>query len=100
IRDPLVTGVQTCALPILTELPQRDDVRVLVITGTGRGFCSGGDVDEIIGALLEQETHQTMEFTRMTGAVIKAMRECPIPIVASRSEERRVGKASSERGRP
>ena len=36
---------------LLTELPQREDVRVLVVTGTGRGFCSGGDVDAIIGEL-------------------------------------------------
>ena len=68
---------------LLTELPHREDVRVLVLTGTGRGFCSGGDVDEIIGVLLERDTHETMEFTRMTGAVVKAMRECPRPIVAS-----------------
>src|SRR5204863_7138809 len=68
---------------LLGELPHHDDVRVLVLTGTGRGFCSGGDVDEIIGALLERDTHETMEFTRMTGAVVKAMRECPMPIIAS-----------------
>ena len=68
---------------LLTELPQQGDARVLVITGRGRGFCSGGDVDEIIGALLEQDTHQTMEFTRMTGQVVQRMRECPLPIVAA-----------------
>jgi enoyl-CoA hydratase/carnithine racemase len=68
---------------LLNELPHREEVRVLVLTGTGRGFCSGGDVDEIIGVLLERDTHETMEFTRMTGAVVKAMRECPVPIIAS-----------------
>src|SRR5436309_14775651 len=68
---------------LLTELPHREDVRVLVLTGTGRGFCSGGDVDEIIGVLLERDTHETMEFTRMTGSVVKAMRECPRPIIAA-----------------
>jgi len=68
---------------LLAELPHRGDARVLVITGEGRGFCSGGDVDEIIGALLERDTHETMEFTRMTGSVVKAMRECPVPIIAS-----------------
>jgi enoyl-CoA hydratase/carnithine racemase len=69
---------------LLTELPHREDgPRVLVITGQGRGFCSGGDVDEIIGALLELDTHETMEFTRMTGSVVQRMRECPIPIVAA-----------------
>jgi enoyl-CoA hydratase/carnithine racemase len=69
---------------LLLELPQRDDVRVLLITGTGRGFCSGGDVEEIIGALLrEGDEQRVLEFTRMTGAVVKAMRELPKPIVAS-----------------
>jgi enoyl-CoA hydratase/carnithine racemase len=69
---------------LLTELPHREDgPRVLVITGRGRGFCSGGDVDEIIGALLESDTHRTMEFTRMTGSVVQRMRECPVPIIAA-----------------
>ena len=68
---------------LLMEIPHRDDVRVLVITGTGRGFCSGGDVDDIIGALLEQGVKETVEFTRMTGSVIHRMRECPQPIIAA-----------------
>jgi enoyl-CoA hydratase/carnithine racemase len=68
---------------LFTELPHRDDVRVAILTGTGRGFCSGGDVHEIIGALLAQGTHRTMEFTRMTGAVVQRMRECPLPIIAA-----------------
>jgi enoyl-CoA hydratase/carnithine racemase len=68
---------------LLAELPQRDDVRVLVITGTGRGFCSGGDVQEIIGKLVEMSTVERLDFTRMTGAVVQRMRECPIPIIAA-----------------
>lgn len=68
---------------LLAELPQREDARVLVIRGTGRGFCSGGDVHEIIGELLKMDTRGLLEFTRMTGAVVQAMRECPLPIVAS-----------------
>ena len=68
---------------LLAELPHRGDVRALVITGTGRGFCSGGDVEEIIGALQELETAELLEFTRMTGAVVKAMRECPLPVIAA-----------------
>ena len=69
---------------LLTEIPHREDgPRALVITGEGRGFCSGGDLNEIIGALLKLDTHQTMEFTRMTGSVIQRMRECPIPIIAA-----------------
>lgn len=68
---------------LLRELPHREDVRVLVITGTGRGFCSGGDVHEIIGELLKKEARELLDFTRMTGAVVQAMRECPTPIIAS-----------------
>jgi enoyl-CoA hydratase/carnithine racemase len=68
---------------LLAELPHRDDTRVLVITGTGRGFCSGGDVEEIIGALQKAESRDLLDFTRMTGAVVQRMRECPLPIIAS-----------------
>lgn len=68
---------------LLRELPLRDDVKVLVITGRGRGFCSGGDVHEIIGELLKMSAGDLLDFTRMTGAVVQAMRDCPIPIVAS-----------------
>ena len=69
---------------LLGELPQRDDVRVLVITGTGRGFCSGGDVEEIIGTLLrEGDEQRVLEFTRMTGSVVQRMRELPKPVIAS-----------------
>src|SRR5207237_2672524 len=64
-------------------LPHRDDVRVVVITGRGRGFCSGGDVHEIIARLVEMNTKGLLEFTRMTGAVTQAMRDCPQPIIAA-----------------
>jgi enoyl-CoA hydratase/carnithine racemase len=68
---------------LLTELPQRDDVRVLVITGTGRGFSSGGDVTEIIGELQKMDARDLLAFTRMTGTVTQRMRDCPLPIIAS-----------------
>jgi enoyl-CoA hydratase/carnithine racemase len=68
---------------LVTELPQRGEARVLVITGEGRGFSSGGDVEEIIAPLLEMETAELLEFTRMTGGVVQAMRECPLPIIAA-----------------
>ena len=68
---------------LLGELPHRGDARVLVITGEGRGFCSGGDVEEIIAELLKLEVKELLEFTRMTGAVVKALRECPMPVIAA-----------------
>jgi enoyl-CoA hydratase/carnithine racemase len=68
---------------LLAELPQRGDVRVLVVRGSGRAFCSGGDVNEIIGATLSMAPDQLLAFTRMTGSVIQGMRECPVPIIAA-----------------
>ncbi len=68
---------------LLRELPHRGDTRVLVIRGEGRGFCGGGDVDEIIGELLTMDAHDLMGFTKMTGDVIAAMRTCPVPIIAA-----------------
>ncbi len=66
----------------LHELPLRGDVRVVVIRGEGRAFSSGGDVNEIIGELLKMRPDELLDFTRMTGSVVKAMRECPLPIIA------------------
>jgi enoyl-CoA hydratase/carnithine racemase len=68
---------------LLAELPQREDVRALIVTGSGRGFCSGGDVHEIIGKLLEMDARDLLDFTRMTGTVVQRMRECPVPIIAA-----------------
>ena len=68
---------------LLAELPQRGDVRALVVRGSGRAFCSGGDVNEIIGATLSMSPDQLLAFTRMTGEVIRGMRECPVPIIAA-----------------
>ena len=68
---------------LLAELPQRGDARVLVVRGSGRAFCSGGDVNEIIGVTLSMAPAELLAFTRMTGEVIRGMRECPVPIIAA-----------------
>ena len=68
---------------LLAELPHREGVRVLVLTGAGRGFCSGGDVHEIIGALRGAGARELLDFTRMTGAVVQRLRELPLPVIAS-----------------
>jgi enoyl-CoA hydratase/carnithine racemase len=68
---------------LFSELPHREDVRVVVITGRGDGFCSGGDVDDIIGELLKMDTQGLIDFTRMTGTTVQRMRECPLPIIAA-----------------
>jgi enoyl-CoA hydratase/carnithine racemase len=66
---------------LLTELPHHEGVKVLVVQGEGEAFCGGGDVDEIIGELITMKAGELMRFTKMTGDVIRAMRECPIPII-------------------
>lgn len=69
---------------LTAELRARpDEVRVLVIRGEGRGFCSGGDVEEIIGRLLEMDTRGVYDFARMTGACVRNLREMPQPVIAS-----------------
>lgn len=72
-------------LRLLTaELRERADaVRVLVIRGEGRGFCSGGDVEAIIGQLVKADTRRIYEFARLTGACVRNLREMPQPVIAS-----------------
>jgi enoyl-CoA hydratase/carnithine racemase len=64
-------------------LEAKNDVRAIVLTGAGGNFCSGGDVHEIIGPLTKMSYQQLLDFTRMTGDLVKAMRHCPQPIVAA-----------------
>ena len=63
----------------------RDDpkVRVVVITGSGRAFCSGGDVHDIIGELFKRDMEGLLEFTRMTCELVKNIRTLPKPVIAS-----------------
>jgi enoyl-CoA hydratase/carnithine racemase len=59
------------------------DVKAVVITGAGGNFCSGGDVHEIIGPLTKMDMTGLLEFTRMTGDLIKAIRSCPQPVIGA-----------------
>jgi len=56
---------------------------VVVVTGSGRGFCSGGDVHEIIGELFDRDMKGLLEFTRMTGDLVKAIRLVDKPVIAA-----------------
>jgi enoyl-CoA hydratase/carnithine racemase len=58
-------------------------VKAVILTGAGGDFCSGGDVHEIIGPLTVRRSGELLEFTQMTGDLVKAMRACPQPIVAA-----------------
>ncbi len=66
-----------------TALAAEPKVRAIVLTGTGKAFCSGGDVHDIIGALLDRDLRGLLDFTRLTCALVLAMRRCPRPIVAA-----------------
>jgi enoyl-CoA hydratase/carnithine racemase len=66
----------------LRDLVYCPDVKAVVLTGEGGNFCSGGDVHEIIGPLVQTKMPGLLEFTRMTGDVVKAMRALPQPVVA------------------
>lgn len=68
---------------LFLDLENDDAVKVVVLTGQGRGFCSGGSVEDIIGPLLESELDDTLAFTRMTGAVVRNMLRLSKPIVAA-----------------
>ena len=64
-------------------LRDESDVRVVVLTGAGRAFCSGGDVHEIIGELFSRDMQGLLEFTRMTCELIQNIRSLPKPVIAS-----------------
>jgi enoyl-CoA hydratase/carnithine racemase len=64
-------------------LEHESDVKAVVITGAGRGFCSGGSVHEIIGPLFDMTPAERLVFTRMTGALIGAIRQLRKPVVAA-----------------
>jgi enoyl-CoA hydratase/carnithine racemase len=64
-------------------LSEEDGVRAVVITGSGRAFCTGGDVEDIIGALFERDYEGLLDFTRLTCDLILSIRECRRPVVAA-----------------
>lgn len=65
------------------QIGQVASVRAVVLTGAGRAFCSGGDVNDIIGPLLGRDYAPLLEFTRMTCALVRAIRQCPRPVIAA-----------------
>ncbi len=67
----------------IAQLGNENDLRVVVITGAGRAFCSGGDVIDIIGELTGSDAEGLLEFTRLTCELVRNMRALPKPIIAS-----------------
>jgi enoyl-CoA hydratase/carnithine racemase len=65
------------------ELQYEKEIKTIVLAGAGGNFCSGGDVHEIIGPLTKMAMPELLEFTRMTGDLVKALRHCPQPVIAA-----------------
>ena len=82
-KNPLTFASYAELRDLFRAFNQATDVKAVVLTGAGGNFCSGGDVHEIIGPLTKMSMPELLEFTRMTGELIKAMRACPQPIVAA-----------------
>lgn len=82
-KNPLTFESYAELRETFAALSHEDTVKAVVLTGAGGNFCSGGDVFEIIKPLLERDTKGLLQFTQMTGDLVKAMRACPQPIVAA-----------------
>jgi enoyl-CoA hydratase/carnithine racemase len=82
-KNPLTFESYAEIVDLFRAAAKEKAVKAFVVTGAGGNFCSGGDVFEIIKPLVEMETAQLLDFTRMTGEVVKAMRGCPQPIIAA-----------------
>jgi enoyl-CoA hydratase/carnithine racemase len=82
-KNPLSFDSYAELRDLFHALKQAEDIHAVVLTGRGGNFCSGGDVHEIIGPLLQLAAPELLMFTRMTGELVKMMRACPQPIVAA-----------------
>jgi enoyl-CoA hydratase/carnithine racemase len=82
-KNPLTFESYAELRELFRALAREDGVKAVVLTGAGGNFCSGGDVHEIIGPLTKMKMPELLEFTRMTGDVVKAMRACPQPVIAA-----------------
>src|SRR5215472_2114828 len=86
-KNPLTLESYAELRDTFRDLTYADAIKTVIVTGAGENFCSGGDVHDIIGPLVEMQRADDMAgllaFTRMTGDVVKAMRTCPQPILAA-----------------
>lgn len=82
-KNPLTFESYAELRELFIRLKYATDVHAVVITGAGDNFCSGGDVHEIIGPLVDLPAPELLMFTRMTGEVVKALRGCPQPVIAA-----------------
>jgi enoyl-CoA hydratase/carnithine racemase len=82
-KNPLTFDSYAELRDLFGQLKYATDVHAVVLHGSGNNFCSGGDVHEIIGPLMQLAMPELLMFTRMTGDLVKAMRACPQPIIAA-----------------
>jgi enoyl-CoA hydratase/carnithine racemase len=82
-KNPLTFESYAELRDLIRRLPYASDVKVVVLAGADGNFCSGGDVHEIIGPLTRMSMPELLNFTRMTGDLVRAMRACPQPIIAA-----------------
>ena len=82
-KNPLTFESYAELRDLFRRLPYASDVKVIVLSGADGNFCSGGDVHEIIGPLTRMSMPELLNFTRMTGDLVRAMRACPQPIIAA-----------------
>jgi enoyl-CoA hydratase/carnithine racemase len=82
-KNPLTFESYAELRDLFRDLVYTPDIKAVTIAGAGGNFCSGGDVHEIIGPLIQMDMSDLLRFTRMTGDLVKAMRACPQPIVAA-----------------
>jgi enoyl-CoA hydratase/carnithine racemase len=82
-KNPLTFDSYGELRDLFRSLVYATDVKALVFTGAGGNFCSGGDVHEIIGPLTRMSMPEMLEFTRMTGDLVKAIKACPQPVIAA-----------------
>ena len=83
LKNPLTFDSYAELRDTFRALVYERDVKTVVITGAAGNFCSGGNVNDIIGPLIKMGMPGLLEFTRMTGDLVKAMRACPQPIIAA-----------------
>ena len=82
-KNPLTFDSYAELRDTFRALQYAKDIKVVMVTGSGGNFCSGGDVHEIIGPLVKMTMPELMDFTRMTGDLVKAMRNCPQPVISA-----------------
>ena len=82
-KNPLTFESYAELRDLFRNFVDAEDVHAVIISGEGGNFCSGGDVHEIIGPLTKMDVKELLNFTRMTGDLVKAMRACPQPVIAA-----------------